>query len=144
MKTKKLMILFLGDTKLKIHSGFNPNFFVFENFIEDLGRTNCGLIIFSTQELIHEPKRLNSYVSNYKFDHSKYLKDQPFFYCKAEKKMKFKSFKKKPSLDSSKAFVDASFGDDDEELNYQYFLKEHCFERLIESLKQAQDYLQLS
>ena len=143
LKAKKLIILFLGDAKLKIQSGFNPNFFVFENFIEDLGRTNCGLIVFSTQNLLHESKRLKSYVSNYKFDYNKYIKEQPFFYCKTDKKMKFKSFKKKHSAINKNDSEDCSY-DDTDELNYQFFLKEHCFDRLIESLKKGQDCLQFS
>ncbi|KAB8027744.1 hypothetical protein [Fluviispira multicolorata] len=70
---KRNVVLCFEETIFRLRSGTNAELFAFEQFLNDMTYADNALIVFSTQKLLQEISKNESYYQNYSFSYKRNL-----------------------------------------------------------------------
>ncbi len=73
---KKLIVLCFEDSFFRLRSGTNFELFAFEQFINDMINSDNSLVIFSTQKLLPDQRKIENFISDYSVSFKKNLDEQ--------------------------------------------------------------------
>lgn len=73
---KSLIVLCFEESFFRLRSGSNFTLFAFEQFIDDMTNSNNALVVFSTQKLLSDPPKKNTFMIDYTINYKKDLNEQ--------------------------------------------------------------------